>query len=213
MTVTMPMEQGIIDMIMDAIVALLTLKLRTEVSATDASRLDVAGVGPKQDDPAGVDIRIHENALDSPESWPHKPVRYKTPRKMGGFIGSPYEDLENDLRTLSGFELVGGGGQMAFAFTAELEVRGEEIADIDPERRDVGQLIGVVAMRLRRALQAAGAKIGTGDLITDDFGNTTQRGPFFGRAWIDYPEGEGLMARMMIRFYYVCTVSWNTDEW
>jgi hypothetical protein len=199
---------------MDALVALLTLKLKTEIGAADASRLEEAGVGPKQDDPAGVDIRIHENSLDSPESWPHRPVRYRTPRPMGGFIGSSeYEGMQRELRTMTGYELVGGGGQMAFAFTAELEVRGEEIADIKPGRRDVGQLMGIVSMRLRKALQDAGPKIGTGDLISDDFGNVTQRGPFFGRAWIDYPEGEGLMARMMIRFYYICTVSWNTDEW
>jgi len=212
-TVTLPTEQGIADIIMDNVVALLTEKLQTDIDETDASRLRLIKVGPKQDDPEGVDIMIHENNPDSPGSWPHRPVRYKTPRPMGGFIGRAYDDMQSELRTISGYELVGGGSQMAYAFTAEIEIWGDEIPDIDPSRRDVGQLASIVEQRTKKALQDAGPAIGTGARVVDDFGNAVARGPFYGDAWTSYGEGEALIVRKYMQFYYVCSVSWSTDAW
>ena len=213
MAVVLPEERGIVDLIMNAVVALLTLKLQTEISETDASRLSLIKVGARQDDPVGVDVLIHENDPMTPSQWPHKPVRFRTPRRIGGFIGRPYDNMEDELRTLSGYELVGGGSQMAYAFTAEIEIWGDEIADINAERRDVGHLASVVINRIRKALQDAGPKIGTDSLLTDDFGTSTQRGPIFGEMWTGYEEGEALIVRSYLRFYYVCSVSWSTDEW
>jgi len=213
MTVTMPTEEGIADIIMDDVVALLTEKLQADISEDDASYLRLIKVGPKQDDPQGVDIMIHENDPNSPSSWPHRPVRYKTPRRMGGFIGQPYNEMQAELRTISGFELVGGGSQMAYAFTVELEIWGDEIPDVNLERREVGQLASIIEQRTRKSLQDAGPKIGTDSLVTDDFGNTVQRGPFFGDSWTSYEEGEALIVRKYVQFYYVCSVAWSTDAW
>ena len=213
MTVSLPYEQGIADMIMDAMVGLLTLKLKTEIPLTDASRLVVIKTGPRQDDPDGVVVLVHENDPDSPKQWPHRPVRYKTPRKTGGFIGGPFDEVQSELRTLSGYELVGGGSQMAYAFTVEFEVWGDELADVSAERYDVRHLASMVENRIRKSLQDAGPKVGTGKLVADSFGNTTQRGPFFGDSWVDQEAGEALIGRRYIQLYYICTVAWDTSEY
>lgn len=213
MTVALPHEEGIIDKIFNALVDLTTLRLKTEVHEDDASRLVWVGVGFKQDDPEGVDIELHENDPDSPSSWPHRPESYRVPRRQNLTGAPPLDKAQDQLRTMAGFETLGGGSRLTRRFTAIIMVNADVINDINPIRRDVGQLGSAVENRFLQMLVEAGPKIGTGSLITDDFGESIQMGPFFGDAWTDYPEGEAYKLRKYVRFGYHATRAWGTDGW
>jgi len=213
----LPAEQGIIDKILDALVALLTLKLQTDISATDASRLQTIKVGPRQDDPAAVVVLLHENDPSEAMLWPHFPLRYPEMTRNAELVQQRTmfggEKTSWQLRHTPGYELVGGGSRIARAFTAEIEIWGDEIEGLTLERRDVGQLASVVENRLIQTLKKAGPKIGQATPITDSFGESIQMGPFFGDFWTDQEEGEALIVRKYVRFYYACTQTWDTSEW
>lgn len=217
MTVALPTTQGIVDKILDALVDLLALKLQTEISATDASRLTTIKVGPMQDDPTNIMVLVHENDPDNPVAWPHAPMRFREQDSTGNMPGIPRtfgsEGAQAMLRSPTGFTLIGGGSRMHRAFSLELIVWGDTIANDIPAltRRDVGQLAAILENRTTRALFDAGPKIGTGAAITDDFGETIQDGPFLGEYWTEYEEGEGLSVRKRIRFYYTTYMDWNTS--
>jgi hypothetical protein len=214
MTVALPQEEGVIDKTLDALVDLVTLRLKTEVHEDDASRLVWVGVGFKQDDPEGVDIALHENDPDTPSGWPHRPESYRAPKRLGGLVGTPpLDSAQEQLRTFSGMEKMGGGSRMTRRFTAVIMISADEINDINPTRRDVGQLGTVVENRLLKTLIDAGPKIGTGKLITGNFGETVSMGPFFGDAWTDYEEGEAYRLRKYVRFGYHTTRAWNVSDW
>lgn len=213
----LPVEQGIVDKILDAIQVLLTTKLHDEVDPGDASRLATIKVGPRQDDPSSVVILIHENDPDNAKEWPHYPVRYERLADTGLTTGRRTifggEGEAAQLRHSYGYELVGGGSRMARAFTIQIEVWGDEVPNLTLERRDVGQLASVLENRSIKALREAGPKINTGDLLTDSFGESVMAGPFWGDAWTDQEEGESLIVRKMIRFYYHTSQSWDTNAW
>jgi hypothetical protein len=210
--VELPSQQGITDKILDALLALLTEKLQTDISEDDASRLTEIKVGPLQDSPSAVVVLLHENDPDNPQDWPHCPIRYPDQRQSFGsapaFPGDP-----NLTRSTSGLELVGGGSMVARCFTIGLEVWGDEVVGLSLERRDVGQVASVVENRIIQALKEAGAKIGTGSAIQDDFGEKVSLGPFWGDTWTGQMEGEAMIVRKTIRLYYKCSQSWGTSAW
>jgi len=213
---TLPIEQGVVDKILDAIQSLLTTKLQTDVDEDDASRLALIKVGPRQDDPDSVVVLIHENDPDNPKQWPHRPVRYTELSASARLVGmrSPFGETESSqLRASSYYEQVGGGSRMERAFTIEIEVWGDEVPGLTLERRDAGQLASILENRTIKALREAGSKIGTGSLLADDFGETVMLGPFWGDAWTDQEEGEALIVRKYIRLYYGTTQSWGTGDW
>ena len=210
----LPIEQGIVDIALDALVDLLTEKLQTEIPEEDASRLTTIKVGPNQDDPTSVMVLLWENDPLSPSDWPHRPLRYKNVRQQGGYIGYAYNDLEEgQLRSTTGYELVGGGSRSAVAITAEIQVWGDEIAGLTTERRDVGHIMAVVEYRLRKALKEAGPRIGKTSSLADSFGNSLVAGPLYGDRWAARQEGEAMIAQRYVRFYYICEESWDTGEW
>ena len=213
MVTALPQEEGVIDKILNALVDLVTLRLKTEIHESDASRLVWVGVGFKQDDPLGVDVAVQETDPDSPSSGPHRPESYRVPRRQGLVGAPPLDRAQDEIRTFSGFETLGGGSRMTRRFTAVVMVNADEIDDITPTRRDVGQLGSVAENRLLRAITEAGPQIGTGSLIVGDFGESVQMGPFFGDMWTDYPEGEAHKLRKYVRFGYHTTRAWNTDDW
>ena len=203
MAQALPTEQGIADKILNAIVDLLTEKLKTDIDADDASRLVTIKVGPRQDDPDSVVILLDENDPDDPSAWSHGPMRI-TSEGMG-FAG-------NDALRPRGMEFIGGGSFTRIALSLSIEVWGDEL-DFIVERRNVGQLASILENRARIALKEAGSKIGTGATISDDFGVSVQRGPFWGTYWTDQPEGEAFIVRKRIRLYYICTENWGTSGW
>lgn len=210
----LPSQQGIADKILDALLALLTEKLQTDISEDDASRLTTIKVGPLQDSPTSVIVLLHENDPENPRDWPHCPIRYP---QQGSAAGSapvfPGEPNLSRLRSTTNYELMGGGSMIARCFTIELEVWGDEVSGLSLERRDVGQVASVVENRIVKAIKEAGPKIGTGSIIEDDFGEKASLGPFWGDAWTSQMEGEAMITRKMIRFYYKCSQSWSTNAW
>lgn len=218
MTVTLPSEQGVVDKILDAVQALLTLKLQTEIDTTDASRLVTIKVGPRQDGPESVVVLIHENDPEVPREWPHYPIRYRTIRDSGtttgmGGLRPIGERSFGQVTQPGGYEMIGGGSRMARCFTLEIEVWGDEVEDVDMERRDVGQIAAIVENRTIKVMKEAGPKIGTGAIIADSFGESVQLGPYWGDAWTDQEEGEALIVRKIVRLWYVTEQSWSTDAW
>jgi len=214
---TLPVEQGVVDIIMDAMVDLFTLKLQTEIDKNDASRLTEIKVGPLQDDPTGIVVLIHENDPEDPRQWPHYPLRYRELQPSGTLIGQTTargESEQTQLRHSTHFQMVGGGSRMARCFTIALEVWGDEILTDTPlERRDAGHLAAVIENRIIKTLLDAGPKIGTGNLITDSFGESVMMGPYLGDCWTNQEEGEALIVRKYIRVYYVTTQSWTIAAW
>ena len=207
----LPLELGVVDLIQDALVDLLENKLTHEIPIDDASRAETIKVGPRQDDPTPIVVLIHEQDPDSPNDWPHRPVKYRVPRRSSrGYTDDPYEQ---PVRQQAGYELIGGGSRMARAFTIEIEVWGDELPGITAERRDVGHLGSLLESRIRKALKEAGPKIGTGALISDNSGESVVLGPYWGEGLLDQEEGEALIYRKKIRLYYVTTQDWDTDDW
>jgi hypothetical protein len=213
MTKYLPPEQGVVDMIQDAILDLLTRKLQHEVDENDASRLTTIKIGPRQDDPTAVVVLIHEQDYQDPSQWPHRPLRFYGANSRGGRQFNAPDPLDQTPMLTSGYELVGGGSRMARCFTIELEIWGDEIADLNLERRDVGQLLSVVEGRILKTLNEAGPRIGTGNIVSDNFGESVLLGPRWGKDMTDQPEGEALIARKRIRLYYVTTRDWDVTDW
>lgn len=206
---------GVEDLISAAMLTLLMQKLRTEVPVDDASRAQVLKGGLLQDDPMGVVVLVHENDPDEPDSWKHFPVRYR--RDTSSTFGQ--DNLVGRARpvTMGGqgmsySSLVGGGSRMAYSFSVEVQVWGDEM-DVAMEREDVRKTAAVVMSRVLLALEGAGPTIGTGTLIQDDFGIKVVMGPYVGAMWSLQQAGEGLIANKRLWVYYVAEVPWSTGSW
>ena len=216
MTQALPSELGICDRVLDALCDLITDKMQTQYPATEATRVASIKVGPQQDDPRSVLILLHENDPENPSAWPHRPQPYREMGDSGQLIGtriggSPFGE-QRPLRQQAGYQMVGGSSRMARAFSADIEVWGNEFT-VALTRRQIGQIASIVENRLIKTLNEAGPKIGTGDMITDDFGESVQLGPFWGDGWTDQEEGEALIARKRVSFYYVTIQAWGTGNW
>jgi hypothetical protein len=206
-----PTEEGITDKVLDALLDFLTEKLQTDVPADDASRATTLKVGPRQDDPTAVVVLIHENHPDDPDEWPHRPIPYRGTRRRGGYVRDVYDQPQ--VRADAGYELVGGGSRMAYAFTIEIEIWGDEVEGLTLTRREVGQIAAVVTHRTVNALKAAGPKIGTGALLCDDFGETIVQGPYWGKPRTMQEEGEALIVHKHLPLYYIAAQEWGTNDW
>jgi len=182
----LPAEQGIVDVIEDRLVALLTQKLKTEVDADDTARVDLVHVGPREFAPAAVIVLIYENDLANAESWKHQPEVHRR-RAFSGEGGSQ--------------EYVGGGFLYQRAFTAEIQVWGREV-ELEVVPRDIGHIVNVVAGRVYQALKDGGETIGTLNLVEDDFTEAVYAGPFFHDEWAVRQEGQALNSQKKIQFYY-----------
>jgi len=210
-----PPELGTGDLILDAIVALLTAKCQTEVDTGDVTRAVTIKAGPQQAAPDSISILLHENDPDNPTNWPDRPLRYRSPNPgFGGVLsGDPYAESARG-RTTSGVELIGGGSIYSKAYTMEIIVFGRGMpAGVDVEREDVRSIASIVTRRSVRALIEAGPKIGTGSAVSDDFGGEVCLGPFMDTSWTDQEEGEALSVRKYVRFFYKLALDWDTDGW
>lgn len=181
-----PAEYGSEDLALDALVALLTERCGTEVATGDMSRAQIVKAGYRQESPASVSILIYENDPDDPKQHTHRPLRDSA--------------------------LVGGGNRYSRAFTMEVEVHGRYMPQ-SVTREESRRIASIVVRRAMRALLHAGPKIGQDSGIADDFGETLVNGPFFGRSWADVNEGESLIVRKYVRFWYETSWSWDTDGW
>ena len=208
MTDYLPTDTGVEDLISAALVSLLTQKLRTDIPADDASRADLIVPGLLQDEPEGVVVLVHENDPDNPDEWLHFPVKYRRSTSDSSLSQSLVGRMREPLHT----SLVGGGSRMAYAFSIDVEVWGNEM-DLALEREQVRKLISIVMNRATMAIYGAGPHIGTGSTIQDSFGVTVKSGPYVGGAWAHQQPGEGLIARKRLRLYYICNVPWSTDAW
>jgi len=210
-----PIDVGVTDKILNAMQDLLTLKCQTEVGINDASRIGTIKVGLLQDQPTGVVVLLHENDPDDPKQWPHRPLRWQAHRvnELGAsLVGDIYDGLGSQIGTPTGYQLVGGGSQMQYSFTIQIEVWGR-FQDVDVDRSDVGHIAAVVENRVKLTLHEAGPQIGTGQLISDDFGESVVLGPNWGVSWVEQGEGESLIFRKFLRLFYVATQSWSTADW
>jgi hypothetical protein len=202
------------DLALEAIEALLTAKLQTEVDTGDISRATTIKVGYRQAKPTGVNILIFENDEDSPEKWPHRPVKPKTQRPTGQLVGSQATDSAR-LFAPQGLHFIGGGSMYGAAFTVKLQIFGRMLPKIDGSmvtREQARRVATVVERRIRKALHEAGPNIGAGG-VADDFGGRFVNGPFMGRHWTEQAEGESLNILKTIQFWYVASENWNTNEW
>ena len=195
----LPTQSGVEDLMLTAIVSLLTSALQSAIDTGDVSRALVVKAGPRQAAPEAVSVMIHENDPDDPSGWAHKPMGFRRSRASEG------------PRTAYNYSLVGGGSAVySRAFTIEVEVFGLYFSGLDSvEREDVRKVASTVARRMVRALQDAGPEIGTGNTIQDDFGEIVLQGPFVGDAWTDPEEGESLLVRKFVRVWYQTGNSWN----
>jgi len=183
----MPTEEGVVDKILSALVSLAETKLRDDIDSDDISRAVMIKVGPRQDDPEPVVVLFHENDPYNPDQWTHFPVRYERNRPVGGLVGA-HDAARLRFRPQSGYEQ-------------------------NMTRERVRHVASVVENRLRKALHDAGPKIGTGDIIRGDFGEYVLQGPYFGESWVDQEEGEAMIVRKVVRFYYLTVEVWNTSAW
>jgi hypothetical protein len=142
---------------------------------------------------------IHENDPDDPTSWAHKPLSFSRSKASQG------------PRQAYNYALVGGGSAlMSRAFTLEVEVFGLYVTGLDSvERKDARHIASIVERRAIKALEEAGAQIGTEGPIEDDYGEIVLQGPYLGDGWTDPEEGESLIVRKYIRFWYQTGRHWN----
>jgi hypothetical protein len=210
MAYTLPTERGIEDLIVTAIVELLTCKLTTEVDTGDVSRAVVTKTGPLQATPNGVTVLVHENDPNDAQKWPHRPVRISSMRTTGSLVGNTYED-ETSLRTSLDQTFIGGGSCYSRAFTLEFEAFGLYFPSTGAtiEREDVSRVAATVVNRAILALRDAWCNIGTGDQITDDFGESVWDGPYIGETWTDPEAGESLLVRKFVQIWYKTANSWS----
>lgn len=212
MSYYLPTEYGAADLILDAMVDLLTLKCQTEVDTGDVSRAVTIKAGPRQAAPESVSILIHENDPDAPSSFPNRPMRYRGTKATPGMT-DPYSASQSE-RSSPGYVQIGGGSQYTRTYVIEVEVYGRSMpVGVDMEREDVRRVTAVVTSRLTKALLEAGPHIGTDRQIHDDFGGYVVQGPFPDISWVDPEEGESLVMRKYLRFWYSMALDWSTDDW
>ncbi len=206
-----PLETSIVDEIVTAIGNLLTEKLITDVSEYDVTRAVVIKAGPRQDDPESITVLIHENDPDNPSQWAHSPKSFRTPRPSGGLTSNRYTDMEQ-IRVSSGRVKMGGGSLYTRAFTLEIEVFGMYVVGVDIDRETTRRIAAIVENRATQALLEAGRRIGTGTLIRDSFNEYVVDGPFLGDSWTDPEQGESLIVRKYIQFWYMTSKDWSMNE-
>jgi hypothetical protein len=209
MTYYLPVEKGCEALVLDALVDLLTAKCQTEIDTGDVSRAQIVKAGPRQAAPEAVSILIHENDPDGPTRWPHRPMPYRAPRPGGRPAADPFSVGEG-TRSAVGRVMMGGGSTYALAYLLEMEVFGLYVSsDVDVDREEVRDIAAVAKHRMVQAVLEAGRHIGTGDIIEDDLGMAVIAGPFVDRMWTDPEEGESLIIRKYVRFWY--RASWDYD--
>jgi len=184
-----PADYGSEDLALDALVDLLADKCQDEVATGDLSRAVKIKAGYLQESPGAVNILIYENDPDDPKTNPNRPVRIQGSRA-----------------------LIGGGSHYSRAFLMEVLVHGQSMPT-SITREESRRIASIVVRRAMRALTQAGPKMGQDNTITDNFGESFVDGPFFGRSWADNNEGESLIIRKYIQFWYRTSWSWDTDEW
>jgi hypothetical protein len=208
----LPIETGVVDLALSAMVSHLTQALIDDIDPEDVSRAVVVKAGPRQSDPESVTVMLHENDLDNPAQWPHQPLKFHNMRASGQVQQDPYS-TSSAQRLTTGYSLVGGGSMYSRAFTAEIEVFGSFISGVNIGREESRQIASIVENRLVKALLEAGPKIGSGHIIRDDFGESILEGPFLGNSWVDPEEGESLIVRKFIQFWYRTSKDWDTAQW
>jgi len=209
----LPAEFGCEDLILTALHELLTEKCQTELETGDVTRAGLVKVGPAQATPEGVSLLIHENDPDEPARWPHRPMKYRSLSPAGGLSGDVYSEAMS-LRTTPGRTLIGGGSMYSRAYTLEIEVFGIYLpTGVDIDREEVRRISSAVTRRAYRAIPEAGPTIGTDRAIQADFGEMIVDGPFMDQSWTDPGEGESLIVRKYLRFWYRTAMEWSTDGW
>ena len=211
----LPVETSAPDLALEALEALLTKKLQTEVDDYDITRATTVKVGYRQAKPTGVNVLIFENDEDAPEKWPHRPVKPKTQRPTGQLVGSQATDTAR-LFAPAGLHFIGGGSLYGAAFTVKLQIFGRslpKINDATVTREQARRVATIVERRIRKTLHEAGPNIGSSTAISDSFGGQFINGPYMGRNWTEQAEGEALNILKTIQFWYVVSESWNTDDW
>lgn len=186
-----PAKYGIEDLALDAMVKLLTDRCQLEVATGDMSRAQIVKAGYRQESPDSVSIMVYENDPDDPKENRHRAVR----------------DATTGSRAM-----VGGGSRYSRAFTIEVEVYGRYMPDT-VTREESRRIASIVVRRAMNALSHAGPKIGQDNILSDDFGESIVNGPFFGYSWADVNEGESLIVRKYVRFWYMTMCRWDTSEW
>ena len=186
-----PAKYGVEDLMLDAMVSLLTDRCQSEVATGDLSRAEIIKAGYRQESPASVSIMIYENDPDDPKENKHRPKR----------------DPVTGTRAM-----VGGGNRYSRAFTLEVEVFGRYMPDT-VTREETRRIASIVVRRAVNALNHAGPNIGQDRRIADDFGESVANGPFFSQSWADVNEGESLIVRKYIRFWYETMCTWDTSDW
>lgn len=213
MTSYLPAEYGAEDLILTALHSLLTEKCQAELETGDVTRASLVKVGPAQASPEGVSILLHENDPDDAAGWPHRPMKFRSLNPAGGLSGDVYSEAMS-MRTTPGRTMMGGGSMYSRAFLLEIEVFGIYLpSDVSVERETVRRIASVVNRRAVRAMLEAGPKVGTGRAISGDLGEMVVDGPFLDKSWTDPEEGESLIIRKYVRFWYRTSMDWGTDDW
>ena len=186
-----PAKYGVVDLMLDAMVSLLTDKCIDEIPTGDVSRAQIIKAGYRQESPDSVSIMIYENDPDDPKQNKHRP-------KRDAFTGSR--------------AMVGGGNRYSRAFTIEVEIYGRYMP-ITMTREETRRVASIVSRRIMTALNESGPRIGQDRRIEDDFGESVVNGPHFAQSWADVNEGESLIVRKYIRVWYETSCTWSTDDW
>lgn len=202
---TMPTQRYITTLIIGAVYDLLWQKLNVEVGVTDLARLVTMKRGPLQDEPAAVNILVHENDIFNPLMWKHSGDvwRWRESQDMR-FIRQNVAGRQVEWPGAQSFV---GSGAHGFqrAFSIEILVVLDAMDYTFPageERAYLDAISGVVAGRARAALLAGGSGIGTGQAPVDHFGEQVIEGPYFGDEWVERPPSEALRATRRMQFWY-----------
>jgi hypothetical protein len=188
----MPIDTGIADKILSAMLVVLTAGLKTNIATGDFSRASIVQVGPRQVAPEGVNVLIHENDPDEDARFRHQLIPWKIPRR------------ETDGKTdeLTGTSLIGGGSQHRMYFCVEIEVFGNFVSGANLTKPNVRTIASVVEGRAKAALRSAGHLIGTGSLITSSFAESVVQGPVIDFGASEQEEGEALIIRKKFFLWY-----------
>lgn len=201
MTVTIPEQSYISDLILFHMGSLLNQKMYTEIDADDAARAMLIKSGPRQQDPVSVGLFLFENELETPRQWAHAQDVLLSQGLSRGISGI-------DGARIAGFpvarQTIGPPPSWEFqrAFTILQEVWLERVSDVERTEENLQRLSGIVAGRVRRTLKDGGLGIGTGQSISDDFGEFTVDGPFFGQEWAVRQVGKQMFTTRYLQVWY-----------
>ena len=198
---TIPNEWYITGYVLSYLVTWLEQKLGTEVDDSNAAKVKLVKIGPRQQDPVAVGLFLYENDLADPEKWPHGQdilIGTGSSQRMTGIEGAQIRRLPVGRQTI--------GSEPEWSnqrcFTVLQEVWLDKVPGLERTEENLALLSQAVAGRVRQCLKDGGLTLGTGNIVADNFGEYITEGPFFGSEYLKRQVGKQLFTSRYLQFWY-----------